>query len=153
MEEPLSTFTGKPSRIPKGLISPTLRGKLDYEEEWRNSGSIDIPASPLLQENKLFNRICFGCDYENLYFLFDVNKYTYSLTADDEQIYQVYIYINTGNEEYTAPVRPLNKTENVGTLLKSAKQEFPAFLLKSNEKQPLGNAEKQFRRKRLRRGN
>lgn len=137
LEEPLSTFTGKPSRIPKGLISPTLRGKLDYEEEWRNSGSIDIPASPLLQENKLFNRICFGCDYENLYFLFDVNKYTYSLTTDDEQIYQVYIYINTGNEEYTAPVRPLNKTENVGTLLKSAYTHELKYTFMQNKSFPL----------------
>ena len=53
------------------MISPTLRGKEDYEEEWQNAGCIDIPASPLIQENKLFNKICFGADFNNLYFLFD----------------------------------------------------------------------------------
>lgn len=120
LEKPLSTFTGKPSRIPKGLISPALTGKADYDKEWQNAGSIDIPASPLMQDNKLFNRICFGCDYENLYFLFDVNKYVYSLNTGGEQIYQVYIYIKTNNAEYTAPVRPLNKSENVCSLLKES---------------------------------
>lgn len=142
LEEPLATFTGKPSRIPKGLISPKLSGKADYEDEWQNAGSIDIPSSPLMQENKLFNRICFGCDYENLYFLFDVNKYIYSLNTSCEQIYQVYIYIKTANEEYTAPVRPLNKTENVCSLLKTSysheikltfmqDKNFPLFFSKS----------------------
>lgn len=122
LEESLSSFSGKPSRIPKGLISPKLSGKIDYEDEWRNAGCIDIPASPLMQENKLFNRICFGCDHENLYFLFDVNKYVYSVQKSEEQIYQVYLYIKTNNEDakYTAPVRPLNKTENVCSLLKNA---------------------------------
>lgn len=121
LDEPLATFSGKPSRIPKGLISPKMRGKQDYEEEWENAGCIDIPASPLMQENKLLNRICFGCDYDNLYFLFDVNKYVYSLQNCGEQIYQVYLYIRTNNEDakYTAPVRPLNKTENVCSLLKN----------------------------------
>lgn len=142
LEEPLATFTGKPSRIPKGLISPTLRGKSDYEAEWKNAGCIDVPASPLIQENKLFNRICFGCDYDNLYFLFDVNKYVYSLNTAGEQIYQVYIYIKTNNAEYTAPVRPLSKSENVGSLLKTSYSHeikltfmqdrcFPLFLAKA----------------------
>jgi len=122
LEKPLTTFSGKPSRIPKGLISPTLRGKADYDEEWRNAGCIDIPASPLMQENKLFNKIFFGSDYDNLYLLFDVNRYIYSLQTGGEQIYQVYIYIKTNKDEfqYTAPVRPLNKTENVCTLIKNA---------------------------------
>lgn len=122
LEKPLTTFSGKPSRIPKGLISPTLRGKADYDEEWKNAGCIDIPASPLMQENKLFNKIFFGSDYDNLYLLFDVNRYIYSLQTGGEQIYQVYIYIKTNKDEfqYTAPVRPLNKTENVCTLIKNA---------------------------------
>ncbi|MCR5260890.1 MAG: hypothetical protein K6C94_03540 [Candidatus Gastranaerophilales bacterium] len=121
LEEPLATFTGKPSRIPKGLISPNLTGNGDYENEWQNAGCIDVPASPLIQENKLFNKICFGSDFDNLYFLFDVNKYIYSLKNSNEQIYQVYIYIKTNKDEFqeTAPVRPLNKTENICNLLKS----------------------------------
>ena len=144
LEKPLTTFTGKPSRIPKGLISPTLRGKADYEEEWRNAGCIDIPASPLTQENKLFNRICFGSDYDNLYLLFDVNRYIYSMPSNGEQIYQVYVYIKTNKDEfqYTAPVRPLNKTENVATLIKNAytheikitfmeDKNFPLFFAKA----------------------
>lgn len=143
-DEPLTSFTGKPSRIPKGLITPTLSGKSSYEEEWKNAGSIDIPSSPLMQENKLFNRICFGCDYDNLYLLFDVNKFVYSLQSNDSQIYQVYIYIKTNKDEfqYTAPVRPLNKTENICSLIKNGYTHeikltfiqdkiFPLFLSKA----------------------
>lgn len=144
LEEPLSTFTGKPSRIPKGLISPSLSGKENYDDEWKNAGCIDIPASPLIQENKLFNKIYFGSDYDNLYFLFDVNKYIYSLQNSNEQIYQVYIYIKTNKDEFqhTAPVRPLNKTENVCNLIKNGytheikltfmqDKQFPLFFSKA----------------------
>ncbi|MBQ2644370.1 hypothetical protein IJG14_02195 [bacterium] len=122
LNEPLASFTGKPSRIPKGLISPSLKGKSDYEDEWKNAGCIDIPTSPLTNENKLFNKIYFGSDYDNLYFLFDVNQYIYNFNTENEPIYQVYVYIRTNNDknQYTAPVRPLNKTENVCNLLKNS---------------------------------
>lgn len=122
LDNPLFTFSGKPSRIPKGLISPSLSGKRDCEEEWRNAGCIDISSSPLMQENKLFNKIYFGSDYDNLYLLFDVNHYIYNISDNDEPIYQVYIYIKTNKDEfqYTAPVRPLNKNENVCQLIKNA---------------------------------
>lgn len=139
LEEPFSTFTGKPSRIPKGLISPTLDGKQDYEDEWKNAGCIDIPASPLMQENKLFNKIFFGSDFDNLYFLFDVNKYIYNLQNSSEQIYQVYIYIKTNKEDfqYTAPVRPLNKTENICNLLKNGYTHEIKLTFMQDKKFPL----------------
>ena len=122
LDKPLASFSGKPSRIPKGLISPALTGKRNYEEEWRNAGCIDISSSPLMQENKLFNKIYFGADYDNLYLLFDVNHYVYNISECEEPIYQAYVYIKTNKDEfqYTAPVRPLNKTENVCQLIKNA---------------------------------
>ena len=144
LENPLTTFSGKPSRIPRGLISPSLNGKTDYEQEWKNAGCIDIPASPLVQENKLFNRIYFGCDYENLYLLFDINEFALGMKKNVEQIYQVYVYIKTNKDGFqnTAPIRPLNKTENVCNLLKSgythelkltfmANKQFPPYLSKA----------------------
>jgi len=142
LENPLMTFSGKPSRIPRGLISPTLEGKTDYEQEWKNAGCIEIPASPLVQENKLFNRIYFGCDYENLYLLFDINEFALGMKKNIEQIYQVYVYIRKEGFPYTAPIRPLNKTENVCNLLKSgythelkltfmANKQFPPYLSKA----------------------
>ena len=75
-----------------------------------------------MQENKLFNKIYFGSDYDNLYLLFDVNHYVYNISESDEPIYQAYVYIKTNKDEfqYTAPVRPLNKTENVCQLIKNA---------------------------------
>lgn len=122
LDKPLFSLSGKPSRVPKSLISPPLTGKRDYDGEWKNAGCIDISSSPLMQENKLFNKIYFGADYDNLYLLFDVNQYVYNLSESEEPIYQVYVYIKTNNDEfrYSAPVRPLNKTENVCQLIKNA---------------------------------
>ena len=144
LENPLMTFSGKPSRIPRGLITPNLNGKTDYEQDWKNAGCIDIPASPLVQENKLFNRIYFGCDYENLYLLFEINEFALGMKKNTEQIYQVYVYIKANNDRFqnTAPIRPLNKTENVCSLLKSgythelkltfmSNKQFPPYLSKA----------------------
>ena len=121
LDNPLTTFSGKPSRIPKGFISPDINKKADYENDWKNAGCIEIPASPLVQENKLFNRIYFGCDSENLYLLFDINDFALNIKKNAEQIYQIYVYIRTHKDDVqnTAPVRPLNKNENVCSLLKN----------------------------------
>ena len=72
-----------------------------FNDEWQYAGCIDIPAGPVLQEYKLFNRICFGCDTENLYLRFDINQY-----AREQGVFKkdfaIYIYIKSlddnGNE-------------------------------------------------------
>jgi alpha-amylase/alpha-mannosidase (GH57 family) len=139
LDNPLSSFSGKPSRTPKALISPQLTGKRENENDWNNAGCIDISSSPLMQDNKLFNKILFGCDYDNLYFRFDINQYIYNLHDAGEQIYQVYIYIKTNKEEfqYTAPVRPVNKTENICQLIKNSYTHEIKLTFMQNKEFPL----------------
>ena len=72
LDMPLISFMGKPSRNPRREITPLINGIIKDNDEWMSAGCIEIPAGPVLQENKLMNRIYFGTDKENLYIRFIV---------------------------------------------------------------------------------
>jgi len=71
---PLNVYMGKPLRSPKSTISPVINGKISKRDSWKNAGCIEIPDGPILQTNKPFDKIYFGCDKDNLYLRFDMNK-------------------------------------------------------------------------------
>ncbi len=118
LDEPLTSAFTKPSRYPKGEISPMIDGNKD-DDSWLNAGCIDIPDGPVLRESKLFDRICYGYDKDNFYIRFYLNKY---ISEDPElklRTYQMYIYMRNSNKKHSlSPVRLINKTENVLPLLK-----------------------------------
>ena len=120
LESPLISFIGKPSRAPKKQITPTVNGKDLYNDEWINAGCIDIPAGPIPQENKLFNRICFGCDQDNIYLRFDINRYILDAHGNFKSIFQIYVYFKCYNEyaTHTAPIRTVNKPDYIFPILK-----------------------------------
>ncbi len=120
LDSPLISFLGKPSRAPKKQISPTVNGKDLYNDEWINAGCIDIPAGPIPQENKLFNRICFGCDEENIYLRFDINRYILDAQGNFKSIFQIYVYFKCYNEFATcsSPIRTVNKPDYIFPILK-----------------------------------
>lgn len=123
LDIPLASVIMKPSRYPKGEIQPVLTGddKLG-DDSWINAGCIDIPDGPVLKENKLFNRICFGYDRDNFYLRFYLNDYVRENSVNTDKTYQMYIYTRNSSKKHSlSPIRLINKTENI---LPITKQRF-----------------------------
>jgi len=132
LQMPLIAVVGKPSRVPKRTITPCVNGIDMFNDEWQYAGCIDIPAGPVLQEYKLFNRICFGCDTDNLYLRFDINRY-----AREQGVFKkdfaIYIYIKSLDDLNcpTSPVRVLTKAEdNYPVLFDTYSHEIKFWLAK-----------------------
>ena len=121
LDIPISPVSTKPSRYPKGEIQPEIDGK-EHEDSWLNAGCIEIPDGPVIKENKLFDKICFGYDKNNFYLRFNVNHYILEKSHSIERIYQMYIYTRNSTKKHSlSPVRLINKTEDV---LPVTKQKF-----------------------------
>ena len=121
LDMPLLSAATKPSRYPKGEIQPKIDGH-GNDTSWLNAGCIDIPDGPVLKENKLFNRICFGYDKDNLYLRFYINKYILESSKNKEKIYQMYVYTRNASKKHSlSPIRLINKTDDV---LPITKQRF-----------------------------
>lgn len=120
LETPLISFLGKPSRAPKREISPLINGKETFNDEWIYAGCIDIPTGPTNYDNKLFNKICFGCDKDNLYLRFDINKYILDTKGHFKSVYQIYVYLKTHSENsmHTSPIRTVNKPDYIFPIVK-----------------------------------
>ena len=113
LEPPLTAFIGKPLKNPARKITPCINGLIKNNNEWQHAGCIDIPSGPILQENKLFNRIYFGFDDMNIYFRFDVNKYLLESKDSFKEYFSIYIYFKVYNYENNSPVRTTNKTDTI----------------------------------------
>ena len=118
LQKPLIYYVEERSRYPKASLENfDLTGA--NIDKWMNAGCIDIPSTPTMQENRFFNKICFGCDETNLYLRFDVNKYIFDKENGFKDLYQIYIYLKNKNEETPkANIRTINKTDSVLPLLK-----------------------------------
>ncbi len=114
---PLIAYIGKPLRYPKKNMTPILNGIIMQKDNWRNSGCIEIPDGPILQSNKPYDRIYFGCDKDNVYLRFDINKMyleqKYEATADYLNHFQTYIYFKNDKIAHTdsANIRTINKVD------------------------------------------
>lgn len=117
LEEPLTNISpSQPSNYPRDMISPILDG-LDVSEGdsvWNDAGCIEIPDGPVLRESKLFEKIRFGYDNDNLYLKFHLNKYIKNDLSMRQRTFQMYIYLRKyGHTQPLSPVRLINKTQNV----------------------------------------
>jgi len=122
LDNPLTTAIAKPSRYPKGEFTPMVKGTELDEDLWLNAGCIDIPDGPVLKETKLFDRICFGYDKDNMYFRLYINQYNKELAAERHYVNQIYIYTRNQNKKHNlSPVRVIHKTDN---LIPLAKEKF-----------------------------
>ena len=118
LDTALTSAIAKPSRYPKGECTPTMDGKKHDIDEWLNAGCIEIPDGPVLQENKLFDKICFGYDKDNFYLRFYLNEYVRE-NPKFMQTYQMYVYMRNATKKHSlSPIRLINKTENVLPLSK-----------------------------------
>ncbi len=139
LEMPLISFIGKPLRNPKREITPNINGMVKDNDEWLSAGCIDIPDGPNLQENKIFNRIYFGSDKDNLYVRFDINKYILDSKDSFKEYFSIYIYFKAYNNsiEITSPSRTTNKTDNLLPVLLDGYTHEVKIALTPNRKYPL----------------
>lgn len=139
LEMPLISFMGKPLKNPKREISPLINGMIQGNDEWLYAGCIDIPDGPILQENKLFNRIYFGNDQDNMYLRFDINKYLIDSKDSFKEYFSIYVYIKAYNNAVgvTSPPRTTNKKDFLLPVLLDGCTHEVKIALTSNRKYPL----------------
>ncbi len=106
----------QPSNYPTELITPKINGKEITKESdvWNKAGCIEIPDGPVLRDSKLFEKIRFGFDNDNLYLKFHLNKYIKGDDTLKKRTYQMYIYLRKfGRQQDLSPIRLINKTQNI----------------------------------------
>ena len=104
-----------------------------------SAGCIDIPDGPVIQENKILNRIYFGTDKNNLYIRFDINKYLLDSKESYKEYFSIYVYIKAYNDSLalTSPSRTTNKKDFIHPILLDGYTHEVKFAVTSNRKYPL----------------
>lgn len=120
LDFPLISIFTKPTRYPKESISPRIDGiDSPNDEEWINAGCINMPDGPILQENKLFDKICYGADAENFYMRLYLSSGFEENYSTNPILHQMYIYMrNCDKKQVQSPVRLINKTENISPIMR-----------------------------------
>ena len=114
----ISTFT-KPSRYPKSTISPKISGIAEADEEWLNAGCINMPDGPVLQENKLFEKICYGADNHNFYLRLYLTNSHPENPLKNTVMHQMSVYMrNSDKKQLQSPIRLISKTENIFPIMR-----------------------------------
>lgn len=115
----ISIFT-KPSISPRRTITPKIDGiDAPDDDEWLNAGCIEVPNGPILGENKLFDKICYGADENNFYLRLYISDFFQSNYSTNPILHQMYIYMkNADKKQLLSPIRLINKTENIFPIMK-----------------------------------
>ena len=133
LEVALATALAKPSGNTMDNFTSKTHTQIFDGDEWLTSGCIEIPDGPVLQENKLFDKICFGCDKDNFYLRFYLNEYLLQ-NPRPYQTYQMYVYMRNANKKHAlSPIRLINKTENVLPLSKEKFHNELQLSINNNE--------------------
>ena len=117
---PLISFIGKPSKVPKKLISPQIDGKNNLLDGWTDAGYIEIPSRPIMEDKKIINKIFFGFDKKNIYFRFDLNTYIKDENDYFKDFYQIFIYFkNQSNKNKNlSSIRTVNRSDTLFPIIK-----------------------------------
>ncbi len=120
LDLPLISLFTKPSRYPRNSITPKIDGLYESDEDdWLNAGCIDIPNGPILQDNKLFDKICYGSDSNNFYLRLYLSNSIQKAYTTNPILHQMYIYMrNSDRKQLQSPIRLINKTENVSPIMR-----------------------------------
>lgn len=115
----VSVFTAI-SRYPKRSISPKIDGKDESEdEEWLNAGCIKMPDGPVLQGNKLFDKVYYGADENNFYLRLYLDDSLQNVSKADSALRQMYIYLrNSDKKQSQSRVRLISKIENISPIMR-----------------------------------
>lgn len=75
---------------------------------------LELSDGPVLQDNKIFDKIAYSCDAVNFYMKFYLNEYVINNPSKYFQTFQAYIYMRNANKKQTmSHIRLINKTENI----------------------------------------
>lgn len=120
LDYPLISIFTKPSRYPKNTISPKMDGMGEADdEEWLNAGCINMPDGPVIQESKLFDKICYGSDENNFYLRLYLSDSFQGKYSTNPILHQMYIYMrNCDRAQLQSPVRLINKTETISPIMR-----------------------------------
>lgn len=98
-------------------ITPAMTGEFE-DTEWESANCVSVPDGPILQGQKLFDKICYCADYDKFY----LRLYLSDCIEEDSVnpvLQQMYIYMKNPDRIQTqSPVRLINKTENVSPVMK-----------------------------------
>ena len=134
LETPLMEFIETRSRFPKAPFEKFELNGRDPFNEWENGGCIEIPAPPTMQEKRVFNKIYFGYDADNLYLRFDINKFVLDSENGFKNFNQIYVYLKNRTDKhlYNAPIRVVNKQDSVFPLIRDTYNTEVKFTLFQN---------------------
>lgn len=139
LDKQLVSFSSKPSREPLRAISPKIDGiEFEGEDEWTNAGCISIPDSPVFQDNKLFDRICYGSDENNFYLRFYLSSHIQDTYSTNPILHQMYIYMrNSDRKQIQSPIRLINKSENISPIMREQFRNELRISLMDNKLYPM----------------
>lgn len=133
LQIPIDQFIGKPSKTPQGFIHPVVNGQINSETEWSNAGCIEIPQGPVYQTDKILRRIFFGCDRDNVYFRFDLNK-----MDTIKSMNEIFLYFLTSDAfKSSSPIRIRNKATSIFPIQKYAYSYEIEIPVNNSKVQPL----------------
>lgn len=119
LDLPLISGLAKPSKLPERDISPKVDGEDSNEDGWEYAGCVNVPNGPLLEDNKLFDKICYGADKENFYLRLYLSPTLKESFSTNPFLHQMYIYMRNGDkQQLQSPIRLINKTENVSPIMR-----------------------------------
>ena len=104
LENPLEIVLEKKSFLPKAKIHPSINGILN-PDEWKNAGYIQIVQGALYNTEKLFNKMYFGYDDDNIYLRFDINNYNFKKMQELNGSRELVLYFQNTNNNNCAPIR------------------------------------------------
>ncbi len=116
LETPFVSSNDIAMRYPETLLSQTIDGRLSSDANWQQAGSIVIQDGPVYKENKLFDRISFCNDTENIYLRIYTNK---TPESSAKRINQFHIYTrNASVITPRAPIRLIDKNDENSLITK-----------------------------------
>ncbi len=119
LDDPFLAIDSEPVRYPKCFFTPLLDGVEHVNDQWENAGCINMPDGPSRQENKLFDKICYGADKNNFYFRLYLNEFFQETFLDSMFLSQLYLYMKNGDrKQLLSPMRLVNQTENIFPIMK-----------------------------------
>ena len=111
------SLPNSPSSLPTASITPAMDGQDKIDDEWLNAGMITLPDVPFSEDLKLFEKIKFGFDKDNLYLRFYIDKE--AKENNTHAISEMFIYLrNRSRLQNLSHIRLLSKTEDICQMMK-----------------------------------
>ena len=112
LKSPLLVMNMGASSMPTASITPIMDGQDKIDDEWLNAGVINIPEVKYEESHRLFDKIKFGFDEDNLYLRFYIDEEVKENNTN--VIHQLYIYMrNNDRKQNLSHIRLTNKSEDV----------------------------------------